>query len=159
VRKICHAATPCSNCKSEENGYAPPASLLGSKDVLCFLGSANRASLSTSTARYAGICIDLILAVTFGDAAHRASFNASAACYAIVTDLVCHLNFLLLDLGYLYPITIFLFLQLFFDIFFKKILEIEKAGFLSRKSLYQSSISSVFSVLLGAFPKGVTSLR
>jgi hypothetical protein len=75
----------------------PPASLLGSKDVLCFLGSANRASLSTSTARYAGICIDLILAVTFGDAAHGASFNASAACYAIVTDLVCHLIFLLIN--------------------------------------------------------------
>jgi len=83
--------------RAKRTVITPPASLLGSKDVLCFLGSANRASLSTSTARYAGICIDLILAVTFGDAAHGASFNASAACYAIVTDLVCHLIFLLIN--------------------------------------------------------------
>jgi hypothetical protein len=80
-----------------ERYSVPPTSLLGSKDVLCFLGSANRASLRASTARNAGICIDLILAVTFGDAAHGASFNASAACYAIVTDLVCHLIFLLIN--------------------------------------------------------------
>ena len=62
----------------------------GCKDVLCFLGSTNRASLRASAAADANVCIDLVLAITLSNCLYGASLNASAAGYAIISNFVSH---------------------------------------------------------------------
>ena len=55
------------------------------------LGSVNRTCISTSAALNAGICVDLVFVITFGDSFNRTFSSASAAFDAIVRNLVSHL--------------------------------------------------------------------
>jgi hypothetical protein len=57
--------------------------------LLC-LGSADRASAFASAALNAKLCVDDVLAVALSDRADGASLGASAAGYAIIGNLVCH---------------------------------------------------------------------
>ena len=57
---------------------------------LLSLGSTNRALAGASTALDAGLSVDNELAVTLGDGLNGASCYASAAGYAIIGNLVCH---------------------------------------------------------------------
>ena len=51
--------------------------------------SANRANLCASTALCAGLGIDNVLAVTFGNCANRAATCASAAGNTFIANYVC----------------------------------------------------------------------
>ena len=101
----------------------PPASLFGCKDVLCFLGSANRACLSTSTARDALVCVDIILAVAFCNCIHGASLNTCTASYAIIGNLECHFQYLLINYLTTYIVSYFFCFATCFLKFPKKIMQ------------------------------------
>ncbi len=59
------------------------------------LRSTDRASICAGTALNALVCVDNIFAVAFGDSFNRAFCRTSAAGDAVVRNLICHLNFLL----------------------------------------------------------------
>ena len=58
--------------------------------VLCLLRCANRASICACATTNAGVCIDHVLSVCFGDCLYRAFAGASTASNAIISNLVCH---------------------------------------------------------------------
>ena len=54
--------------------------------------SAYRTNTCTSTALYASVCVDLVLAVALSDSAYRTLTSASTAADALIRNLVCHKN-------------------------------------------------------------------
>ena len=60
--------------------------------ILLLCGSSNGACVSARAAAYTFISVDNVLAVTLGDATGGACISASAACDAIVGNLVCHVK-------------------------------------------------------------------
>ena len=63
--------------------------------LLCLLGCFYRAGSCASATFDALICVDLVLAVAFGDSFYRAFCCASAAADASITNYICHTFFLL----------------------------------------------------------------
>ena len=63
-------------------------------DKLFLNRSANRASACTRAARNALICVDHVLAVSFGNAADGALSLACAACNALIGDFESHDSYL-----------------------------------------------------------------
>jgi hypothetical protein len=61
-------------------------------DVLSLLRSTDGACISASATAEALICIDLVLAIAFSNCLNGTSLNASAASYAIISNLICHFS-------------------------------------------------------------------